>query len=78
MQLTYVVPAALFAVTVHASTQLVINEIHHPPDIETKHAEFIELVNTNTSPVDVSEWVLIGGVGFTFANGTVIPGARFR
>jgi hypothetical protein len=56
MQRIYVVPAALFAPAVYLhSAQIVINDICHSADIKTEHVEFIELVNANTSPVDVSE-----------------------
>ena len=34
--------------------------------------EYIELINTNNFPVDLSGWKIKGGVEFTFASGTVV------
>ena len=54
MKLTYAVPALLLSILFTAQGQLVINEIHHSPDVKTEHVEFIELVNTNWVAVDLT------------------------
>ena len=48
---------------------VVINEIHHDPNVKTELAEFIELHNTGTEPVDLSGWEIGDAVVFTFPDG---------
>ena len=43
------------------------------PESGNQDEEYIELVNNNSIAVDISDWEISGGVGFTFAGGTVIP-----
>jgi hypothetical protein len=35
--------------------------------------QFVQLANTNSYAVDISDWKIIGGISFTFASGTVVP-----
>ena len=51
--------------TALAKGGVVINEIHHDPDVKTELAEFIELHNTGTEPVDLSGWEIGDAVVFT-------------
>ena len=54
---------------------VVINEIHHNPDVETEAVEFVELYNAGTSAVNLSGWSLVDAVSFTFPAGTTLaPG----
>jgi hypothetical protein len=52
------------------------NEIHYNPPL-TQDAEWIELHNQMAVNIDLSGWSLADGIGYTFPNGTVIPGGGF-
>jgi len=56
---------------------VVINEIHYDPEDQTEWGEFIELHNTTGSSIDLSEWLLDGGVRFRFPVGASIPGGGY-
>ncbi len=60
-----------------AKGEVVINEIHHDPDVKTELTEFIELHNTGTEPVDLSGWEIGDAVVFTFPDGSKIGGGGF-
>lgn len=68
----------LFSLLLVASTHatVVISELmYHPPELWDEYYEFLELYNTGTSTVDLSNWK-IDGIGFTFpASATIGPGA---
>ncbi len=51
---------------------VVINEINYAPSGATNPAEFIELLNTSASAVDLSGWQFDAGVAYTFPAGTTI------
>jgi len=51
---------------------VVINEIHHNPDVETEAVEFVELYNPGPGAVDLSAWSFADGLSFTFPIGTVL------
>lgn len=55
-----------------ARGEIVINEIHYDPDVKTEPVEFIELLNTGGSAVDLSGWRFSAGVDFTFPPGASI------
>ena len=65
------------SLTALAKGAVVINEIHHDPDVKTELAEFIELHNTAAEPVDLSGWVIGDAVVFTFPDGSKIGGGGF-
>ena len=65
------------SLTVLAKGAVVINEIHHDPDVKTELAEFIELHNTGDEPADLGGWTIGGAVGFTFPDGSKIDGGGF-
>jgi hypothetical protein len=69
--------AALFSLAALAKGTVVINEIHHDPDVKTELAEFIELHNTGAEPVDLSGWVIGDAVTFTFPDGSKLDGGGF-
>ena len=53
---------------------VVFNEImYHAPDDSGGTLEWIELYNQLAVDMDISDWVLDGGVHFTFPDGTVVP-----
>jgi hypothetical protein len=56
---------------------VVINEIHHNPDVKTELVEFIELHNTGASPVTIGGWMLTSAVDYTFVGGTTIPAGGY-
>lgn len=51
---------------------VVINEIHHNPDVKTELVEFVELYNTGPEPVDISGWYFSDGIYFQFPAGTIL------
>ncbi len=55
-----------------AAAQVVINEIHYHPDINTEAVEFIELYNASAGPVNISGWYF-SGITYVFPAGTVLP-----
>ena len=59
---------------------VVINEImYHPEPVSGAEAdyEWVELYNQMSINMDISGWRLEGGVQYTFAEGTVIPGRGY-
>ncbi|MEY2409869.1 MAG: hypothetical protein QOF48_2539 [Verrucomicrobiota bacterium] len=57
--------------------QVVINEIMYHPQSENPLDEFIELYNRGGVPVDLSGWRFVGGVAFTFPNGTLLGAGSY-
>ncbi|MGJ8698101.1 MAG: lamin tail domain-containing protein [Verrucomicrobiaceae bacterium] len=56
---------------------VVINEVHYHPSNGENTGEFIELLNTSASPVDLSGWSLNDEVDFAFPPGTSIAANDF-
>ena len=56
---------------------IIINEIHHDPDVKTELVEFIELHNTGNQTVDLSGWTLENAIQFTFPQGSFLPGGGY-
>jgi len=52
---------------------LEFGQIEFQPASGNQDEEFIELINSNDTAVDISGWLLRGGVEHEFASGTVIP-----
>jgi hypothetical protein len=58
-----------------AVAKVLINEIHHSPDVKTDRVEFIELHNSGPEAVSLSGWRLADAVQFAFPGGASIgPG----
>lgn len=68
--LAYSIPFAGFA-------DVIINEIHSRPDVKTEPVEFVELLNTGATAVDLSGWRLADAVDYTFPNGTSIGAGAY-
>jgi hypothetical protein len=68
---------ALFLVgTLASSNNLLLSEIHYNPDGPDDLTEFVELVNTSTGAIDLTN-VRLDGVDFTFPIGYLLnPGQR--
>jgi hypothetical protein len=60
----------------HAQS-VVLNEIHYHPADGSREGEFVELQNHGAGPVDISGWVLVGGVDFTFPPGAIAPAGGY-
>jgi len=69
--------AAIFPLATLAKGAVVINEIHHDPDVKTELAEFIELYNDGVEPVDLSGWMIADAIAFTFPEGSKLDGGSF-
>ena len=56
---------------------VVLSEImYHPPGNEAE-LEWVELHNQMAVDMDISGWYLGAGIGFTFSEGTVVPGRGY-
>src|SRR3954470_15137390 len=55
-----------------ASGDVVINEIHFKPTVDTDLTKFIELYNSGAAAADLSGWRFSAGIDFTFAPGTTL------
>ncbi|MBN2132968.1 MAG: lamin tail domain-containing protein [Sedimentisphaerales bacterium] len=56
-----------------AGANVLINEIHCNPDVESELVEFIELHNAGASDVDLSGWYFDEGVSYVFGPGARLP-----
>ncbi len=57
--------------------EVVINEIHYNPDVETELVEFIELYNTSAAPINLSNWSFSQGVEYVFPVGATIAANNY-
>jgi hypothetical protein len=55
---------------------ILIGSWDYNPVSGNQNEQYVELRNTNSYPVDVSNWRLIGGIEFTMRPGTVIPAGK--
>ncbi len=69
--------AAFCLFSVVARAQVVINEIHYNPDVNTQHVEFIELYNAGGSGVDLSGWYFSDGVSYQFPANTSLNAGSY-
>ncbi|MCH2021085.1 MAG: lamin tail domain-containing protein [Saprospiraceae bacterium] len=68
----------IIILTITSHAQVVINEfMANSPGTGTDSLEFIELYNSGTSSVDISNWSFSQGVTLTFASGTSIPAGGY-
>lgn len=56
---------------------LVINEIHYDSAPKTEFVEFIELLNTNQTPLDISGCSFTDGIDFTFSGNTILAATEY-
>jgi len=70
-----IVLAMACAVIPSLQADLVINEVHYDSDPKIEFVEFIELLNTNSTLIDLGGYVLSDGVGFTFPPDTMLAAA---
>ena len=59
-----------------ANAVILIASWDYNPVSGNQNEQYVELRNTNSYPVDVSNWRLIGGIEFTMRPGTVIPAGK--
>src|SRR5438067_13074663 len=60
-----------------ADSIVVFNEIHYHPVTNEIANEWVELHNQMAIDIDLSAWSLTGSIGFTFAEGTIIPAGGY-
>ncbi len=72
----HVALAAGFAIC-SMRADVVLNEIHHSPDVETEPVEFIELHNSGTADVDLSGWAFTAGIDYVLPSGTTLPAGGY-
>jgi hypothetical protein len=56
---------------------VVINEIHHDPDIKTELVEYVELYNPGSTDIDLAGWYFSDGITCLFPAGTVLPAGGY-
>src|SRR5437773_10820611 len=62
---------------VAADSIVVFNEIHYHPATNEAANEWIELHNQMAIDIDLSTWAITGSIGFSFAEGTIIPAGGY-
>lgn len=50
-----------------------INELMYHPISNDDNDQYVELYNHGAQPVDLSQWRISGGIGYTFPNPTLLP-----
>jgi hypothetical protein len=65
----------LAAASVHA--QVVVNEIMYNPASHDAREEWVELLNTSSTNVNLSGWTISGGVDFAFPTNTTINAGQY-
>jgi hypothetical protein len=60
-----------------ADSVVVFNELHYHPATNETASEWVELHNQMAIDIDLSAWEITGDIGYTFAEGTIIPGGGF-
>ena len=61
--------------TSQAHAEVVINEIHYEPEENIDPGEFIEIHNSGSQAVDLTDWSFADGIDFVFPSGTSVdPG----
>ncbi|MGK0186400.1 MAG: hypothetical protein ACI9R3_002183 [Verrucomicrobiales bacterium] len=68
---------AFFPNAASAEFGVVINEIHYDAEPKTDFVEFIELLNTAATSVDLSNWSFTNGVKFSFPEGTLLGAGEY-
>ncbi|MCY2952087.1 MAG: lamin tail domain-containing protein [Planctomycetota bacterium] len=62
----------------NARSEVVINEIHFNPDVDTELVEFIELYNPGSAAVDLSDAAFTKGIDYTFPDDTSLPAGGYQ
>ena len=60
-----------------ASAQVVINEIMYNPASHDAREEWVELLNTSGTNVNLTGWTISGGIDFAFPSNTVIAAGQY-
>src|SRR6185436_11267174 len=74
---TSMLSAALTLAAAAADSVVVFNEVHYHPVTNETASEWVELHNQMAIDIDLSAWKVTGDIGFTFAEGTIIPGGGY-
>lgn len=56
---------------------VIINEIHCNPDVESELVEFVELHNAGAGDADLSGWYFEDGVSYVFGPGSLLPAGGY-
>src|SRR5215207_9598616 len=56
---------------------LIFNEVQYHPADELTQTEWVELRSLQAVDVDIGKWRIEGGISYTFAEGTVMPGGGY-
>ena len=59
------------------ASPVVINEIHYEPEDKLDRAEFVELYNAGSYPIDMSGWYFSAGITYVFPNPTILSAGEY-
>ena len=68
---------AFAAATWSGTAAVVINEIHHSPDVKQEPVGFVELHNTGPAPVSLAGWYFSSGIEYRFPAGAMLPAGGY-
>jgi hypothetical protein len=77
LRVIFVLLPVLATLSARADSVVVFNEIMYHPAVNEAAMEWVELHNQMSVDVDLSGWIISGGIDFRFADGTVIPGGGY-
>src|SRR5664279_4012636 len=77
LKFALVVLGVLVATPLYADSTVVFNEIMYHPSTNEAEMEWVELHNQMSVDMDISHWSLAGGIAYTFAEGTIVPGGGY-
>src|SRR5436190_21179922 len=62
---------------VFGDATVVFNEVMYHPATNEAQLEWVELHSLMSVDIDISGWSLAGGIDYTFAPGTIVPGGGY-
>ena len=77
LKFALVVLGVLGGTPLYADSTVVFNEIMYHPSTNEAEMEWVELHNQMSVDMDISHWSLAGGIAYTFAEGTIVPGGGY-
>jgi lamin tail-like protein/CotH protein len=67
----------LFFAAMSVGAQVVVNEIMYNPGSHDAREEWVELLNTSSTNVNLSGWTISGGIDFAFPTNTTIGAGQY-
>src|SRR4026209_2090956 len=67
----------LFLTALSVNAQIVVNEIMYNPASHDVREEWVELLNTSATNVNLSGWTISGGIDFKFPTNAILGPGRY-